>query len=280
MRGPRRADRSSRIALHEIDAHRTLGIPDDRIDVVHLGVDAQASGQPRCRQPFVRATTCRTIVRTSSSSSRKDPRKNVSLLSKAFARVRQEIPGVTLLKVGAPAFDDQRRANLRHCSDLGIADAVRFFDDVAEDELPLLLPLASVLAFPSLYEGFGFPVLEALACGTPVVAANASSIPELVGDAARLVNGTSVERLRGQPCRHVRDGPGDVQARVARACQLHLVANGRAHAGGVFFCQRCIRSACMDVNLVVPELGKQFRCPGLPADRRPEMPYAPAGPRQ
>jgi len=61
---------------------------------------------------------------------------------------------------------------------------VRFLGDVSEADLPALYNLATVFAFPSLYEGFGLPPLEAMACGTPVVCANTSSLPEVVGDAA------------------------------------------------------------------------------------------------
>ena len=71
---------------------------------------------------------------------------------------------------------------------LGLADSVRLLGYVPTAELPLCYNAASVFVYPSLYEGFGLPPLEALACGTPVVASNASSVPEAVGDAALLVD--------------------------------------------------------------------------------------------
>jgi glycosyltransferase involved in cell wall biosynthesis len=218
MRGLKRADRL--IA----DSHYTkstlvdaLDIPEERINVVHLGVDNQ------CFRPAAVPAAFR--ARHSLPNDRpyilfvgsEDPRKNLRLLFKAFARVRQEVPDAMLLKVGAAAFDKQRSANLRLCADLGIAGAVRFFDEVPEDDLPNFYRLASVLAFPSLYEGFGFPVLEALASGTPVVAADVSSIPELVGDAATLINGTSVDAFVSALTETLRSGVGDVTARVAQA---------------------------------------------------------------
>jgi len=64
---------------------------------------------------------------------------------------------------------------------------VRFVGRVDDNDLPALYRLARVFVFPSLYEGFGLPPLEALACGTPVVASNTSSLPEVLGDAALLV---------------------------------------------------------------------------------------------
>jgi len=218
MRGLKRADRliaDSRYTKSTlIDA---LGIRDDRIDVVHLGVD--------CRRFRPGAVTSSFRARHNLPDDRpyvlfvgsEDPRKNLHLLLRAFARVRQSVPEATLLKVGAAAFDDQRRSNLQLCTDLGIAGAVRFFDDVDETELPSFYQIASAFAFPSLHEGFGFPVLEALACGTPVVAAGASSIPELVGDAARLVDGRSVDGFAAALVETLRAGPGELQSRVIHA---------------------------------------------------------------
>jgi glycosyltransferase involved in cell wall biosynthesis len=70
---------------------------------------------------------------------------------------------------------------------LGIDERVMFAGFVSDDGLPALYSLAEVFAYPSLYEGFGLPALEAMACGTPVVSSNSSSLPEVVGDAAILV---------------------------------------------------------------------------------------------
>jgi glycosyltransferase involved in cell wall biosynthesis len=72
---------------------------------------------------------------------------------------------------------------------------VKFLDWVAERDLPALYRLADLVVLPSLIEGFGLPALEAMACGTPVVAGNSSSYPEVVGEAARLVNPESVDAI-------------------------------------------------------------------------------------
>ena len=71
---------------------------------------------------------------------------------------------------------------------LGIINQVKFLEYVPAAELPILINQAIALVFPSLWEGFGFPVLEAMACGTPVITANTSSLPEVAGDAAILIN--------------------------------------------------------------------------------------------
>ena len=108
---------------------------------------------------------------------------------------REAGPGVELLKVGAPAFADQRPYHLRLAEELGIAEAVRWLDEVREEDLPLFYNAADVFAFPSLSEGFGLPVLEALACGTPVVARRTSSLPELAEGAATLLDPGTPEQF-------------------------------------------------------------------------------------
>lgn len=189
MRGLRRAD-------HLIaDSHYTkatlveaLGLVPERISVVHLGVDSRRY-RPRAVPADFRAryglpVERRYLLYVGSE----DPRKNVPTLLRALALVRRECPDMTLLKVGAPGFAGERARHLALARELGLGDAVRWFDDVPEDDLPLFYNAAAMVVFPSSYEGFGFPVLEALACGTPVVALRASSVPELAGEAATLVD--------------------------------------------------------------------------------------------
>jgi glycosyltransferase involved in cell wall biosynthesis len=75
---------------------------------------------------------------------------------------------------------------------LGLTDQVRRLGFVPDEDLPALYSLAEVFAFPSIYEGFGLPVLEAMACGTPVISSNASSLPEVAGEAAIQIAPTEV----------------------------------------------------------------------------------------
>ena len=72
---------------------------------------------------------------------------------------------------------------------------MKFLDYVSYQQLPIILNQAFALVFPSLWEGFGFPVIEAMACGTPVITSNLSSLPEVAGDAAILVNPYEVSEL-------------------------------------------------------------------------------------
>jgi len=76
-----------------------------------------------------------------------------------------------------------------------ISDRVIFLDYIPEADLPILLNQALALVFPSLWEGFGLPVLEAMACGTPVITSNQSALPEVAGDAALLVDPYSIETI-------------------------------------------------------------------------------------
>lgn len=116
-----------------------------------------------------------------------DQRKNLSIVLAALARLGAECPALVVAGHSAPRpplFPDYAaEARAR-----GIGQRVRFIGPVADVDRPALLTLARALVFPSRYEGFGLPPLEALACGTPVICAAASSLPEVVGDAALLVS--------------------------------------------------------------------------------------------
>jgi glycosyltransferase involved in cell wall biosynthesis len=123
-----------------------------------------------------------------------EPRKNLLRLLEAFALARREANRARLVIVGARNawIDSPVGAAVER---LGLGDWVRFTGYVAEADLPALYNGAAGFAFPSLYEGFGLPVLEAMACGTPVVTSNVSSLPEVAGDAALLVDPCDTEAL-------------------------------------------------------------------------------------
>ena len=113
------------------------------------------------------------------------PRKNLVTLLEAVAKLPNRHRAVELAVVGEQGWlYDSMLERLRA---LGLQDRVRLLGNVGDDELVELYRGASVFVFPSLYEGFALPPLEAMACGTPVIAANAGSIPEVVGGAALLV---------------------------------------------------------------------------------------------
>ncbi|WP_414578368.1 glycosyltransferase family 4 protein [Anabaena sp. CCY 9402-a] len=117
---------------------------------------------------------------------RQDPYKNLHRLIAAFAA----LPNNDDYELWLAGPTDKRYTPLlqTQIAELGISHQVKFLDYVAYSELPTIINQAIALLFPSLWEGFGFPVLEAMACGTPVITSNLSSLPEVAGDAAILIN--------------------------------------------------------------------------------------------
>lgn len=129
------------------------------------------------------------------------PYKNLRRLFEAFARV--EIPGLDLVVVGSLDRRDPGLAELP--ARLGIGHRVRFLGRVGDDELAALYAGARAFVFPSLLEGFGIPPLEAMACGCPVVASRAASLPEVCGEAAVYVDPLDVDSIAEGICRTVSD---------------------------------------------------------------------------
>ncbi|PSF38308.1 mannosyltransferase [Aphanothece hegewaldii CCALA 016] len=117
---------------------------------------------------------------------RPDPHKNLYRLITAFAN----LPNYQTYQLWIAGKSDPRYTPIlkQQVSELGITEQVKFLDYVSYDALPKLLNNALALVFPSLWEGFGLPVLEAMACGTPVITSNLSSLSEVSGNAALLIN--------------------------------------------------------------------------------------------
>lgn len=119
-----------------------------------------------------------------------EPRKNITTLLEAFSLVKKKLT-IKLVIVGARGW--LVRPMFKKVQELGLHKDVVFTGFVPDEDLPALYQGAEVFVFPSLYEGFGLPPLEAMASGTPVVASNSSSIPEVVGDSGILVDPHDVE---------------------------------------------------------------------------------------
>src|SRR5690606_16962457 len=111
-----------------------------------------------------------------------EPRKNLERLLVAFRRIAPQLEDHQLVLAGLPRWKSASITDL--CLDERVVLA-GYIDDV---DLPAIYSAARLLVYPSLYEGFGFPPLEAMACGTPVVASNTSSLPEILDDVALLVD--------------------------------------------------------------------------------------------
>jgi glycosyltransferase involved in cell wall biosynthesis len=120
-----------------------------------------------------------------------EPRKNVTCLIDAYARLPRSRPPLMLLGGKGWLYDEI----FALVEKLDLQDEVNFVGYVPVEELPLWYNAAILFVYPSLYEGFGLPPLEAMACGTPVVVSDASSLPEVVGQAGLLANPTRSEAL-------------------------------------------------------------------------------------
>lgn len=174
------------------DVIELLGASPDRVRVVYPGVDAcfrrvedtgvLADVRRRYRLPERFVLGVGTL----------QPRKNLPRLIEAYAQLGAH-PETKLVLAGGTGW--MYEGIFRRVEELGLRDAVCFPGYVADEDLPALYTLADLFAFPSLYEGFGLPPLEAMACGTPVVTSNVSSLPEVVGAAALTVDPYDVEAL-------------------------------------------------------------------------------------
>jgi glycosyltransferase involved in cell wall biosynthesis len=122
-----------------------------------------------------------------------EPRKNLVRALDAFAAIAEREPGLLFVLAGAKGWkcDDVYARAFRP----DLAGRVRLLDYVDEDELTALYSRAAVFLYPSLFEGFGFPVLEAMACGAPVVTSSTTSLGEISADSAELVDPESVESI-------------------------------------------------------------------------------------
>lgn len=176
------------------DIVQTLQIPAARVHVIPNGVGQayqRVTDQGRIEQLAARYRTGSDYVLYCASGF--DVRKNVGRLLEAYAR----LPGGLrerhrLVLAGQPRFPGHSLYPdpYRPMRELGIRDQVTITGEMTESELAVLYSGAAIFVFPSLYEGFGIPVLEAMACGAPVISSNASSLPEVTGDAAWLVDPT------------------------------------------------------------------------------------------
>src|SRR5574341_227773 len=184
------------IAVSKATAHDLQilgGVPAEKIRVVYSGVDKLL--QPVDNPDSIAALRDRLGIPGPFilHIGRIQPRKNLTRLIAAFARIQDTVEGMTLVLAGRELSDD--RPILAQIRRLGLHNRVLLPGYVPDEDLPALYSGAAVYVFPSLYEGFGFPVLEAMACGTAVACANTSSLPELVGDAALTFAPTDVDAL-------------------------------------------------------------------------------------
>jgi glycosyltransferase involved in cell wall biosynthesis len=164
-------------------------VPAERVDVTPYGVAARFSRQAAPRPKVADSP----LLLFPGAPSR---RKNLELVLEALAgaadggplaRARLAISGA-----GAQDFPNHKR----RIQQMGLTSRVEWRGKVPVDDMPQLIADSDLVVYPSLYEGFGFPALEAMAAGTPVVASNASCLPEVLGDGALLVDPTDVRAFK------------------------------------------------------------------------------------
>ncbi|MEM3434498.1 MAG: glycosyltransferase family 1 protein [Candidatus Methanomethyliaceae archaeon] len=178
------------------DLVRFLGIPRERIDVTLLGVDTE------CFYPLSDQEVLQSVRKRYGLPDRfylfvgvLSPRKNVTLLLKAYDCLNKRLKGAPGLVIVGPPLGWKENRIYKEWRAMEYRDKVKFVGFVNQADLHTIYSAATALVYPSLYEGFGLPVLEAMACGTPVICSSASALPEVAGNAALYVSGHSVNEM-------------------------------------------------------------------------------------
>lgn len=171
------------------ELQQCVGIDPTKISVAYQGLDASwpTNAQPHCESDGVPYLLYVGNVK---------PNKNLKLLLEAFAKVQAHMPHRLVLAGRMRGFGTNDDAVLKQAESLG--QRVRFTDEIPDSELIALYAGAAALVLPSLYEGFGLPLLEAMHLGCPVLCSNAASLPEVAGDAALLFDPHNVDSLNAR----------------------------------------------------------------------------------
>lgn len=201
------------------DLVQRMGVPRERISVVYLGIDTSltAPASPEALAAIRAKYDLKPPIALAVGTI--EPRKNYERLIKAFAQATRQPDGPrTLVIVGHKGWLYDGVFAAAAASEN--AERVRLLDNIADGELRLLYQTADLLATPSIYEGFGIPVVEAMASGTPVVCSDGGSLPEIAGDAALIVSPEDVDGLAQALVRLTSDA----------ALRETLIARGRERA--------------------------------------------------
>lgn len=193
----------------------TFGIPREKLLIVYPGVDEKYQPTPAAgaalRQQLGLADRLLLLYLGALT-----PRKNLRFLLQVLQAVRAQAPAVHLVLAGSGPQEAELR---RSAQELGVAEQVTFTGYLAEADKVAYYNLADLFVFPSLLEGFGMAVAEAMACGIPVVSSNAASLPEVVGGAGLLAAPTDLEHFVAQIVRLAKD----------QALRQALGEEGRTH---------------------------------------------------
>ena len=212
VQGLRQSDQVMTVSNHTAqDVMTIFGIAPNRLTTAHNGVDAVYQPRSPDQIAAVRAqynidsnTFCWLNVGSN------HPRKNVLTVLKALALMRQQNQAVHFIKAGADFTNDQKS----FINSQNLTDWVSYVEKPDKGTLVDLYGAADALVAPSFYEGFGITVLEAMACGTPVITSNVTSLPEVVGDAGIMVPPEDVSAI-AQATQRLKTHPGEA-ARLSR----------------------------------------------------------------
>ncbi|WP_299585027.1 glycosyltransferase family 4 protein [uncultured Microbulbifer sp.] len=197
----------------ERDIIEQFGVAPEQVHLIYNGIDTEIFSPSD--------TVSRKPLRIMTTSSADQPLKGLGILLQALASLRGKFPGLELLVVGRLR---EGGATEKLLQKLNLQDAVRFVSGISNEALVNYYRSATVVACPSLYEGFGLPAGEAMACGAPVISSDGGALPEVVGDAGIVVAAGDSEAL------------GEALGRVLadKALQAELSARGRARIENKF----------------------------------------------
>ncbi len=200
------------------DVRRLYHVPEQCVAIIPYGLDTIFNLEnARALQPMVRERYClpeRFLLFVGTL----EPRKNLTRLMEAYALARQKTDLPPLVLVGARGWQHQRIQT--QALQLGIEASVSFAGYIPREHLPGVYASACALLYPSLYEGFGLPPLEAMGCGTPVLASTVSAMPEVIGDGGVLVDPRDVGAI----------ADGIVRIATDEALRQQVVARGQERA--------------------------------------------------
>lgn len=237
----RRARRIIAVSEHTAqESARLLGVPRSKIDVVYHGVDPIFRPLSTERvEAFRRQEGLpeRFVLYVGTL----EPRKNLVRLVEAFARLQPHRlqPPVHMVLAGARGWYDQEL--FWRVEELQMEEWVHFPGYIPAERLPFWYNAATAFAYPSLYEGFGMPVLEAQACGVPVLTSNRSALPEAAGDGALQVNPEDVGQIADGLLRLLEDEALRVDLRRRGLAHARCFSWERAAAGTLDVYRRALR---------------------------------------
>lgn len=174
------------------DLQKLFYIPQEQISVIHCAA-GKAFHEMNLEEKIAAAIELKTPGKFIISVGTLEPRKNYVTLLKAFAKFRKKNPEIHCIIIGSKGWS--HREIIKTVEALKINESVHFPDYISEENLVKYYNLASLFVYPSLYEGFGIPILEAMQCACPVITSNCSSMPEVSGEAALLIDPKNIDEI-------------------------------------------------------------------------------------